>query len=158
LRTISRPGKAGWLAGDELSFKRQCDKAQRLPPLDALERYARETTSSSIFASQDGSGRDAWARNLYRRLSEYVHARGTNTSLWESTGPIYSAKGFALAYHLFLETYALTFILAKVAEPTLSPGTARYLFSGKNRALYLDPAYGKVCGVYVKRLLFRAAR
>jgi hypothetical protein len=142
----------GWLTGDESSFKRQCDRAQGLPPLDLLERYARETTGTSIFAGQDGSGRNAWARSLYRRLSEYAHARGTNTSLWESSGPIYSAKGFALAYHLFLETFALTFILAKVAEPALSPGTARYIFTDENRRLYLEPTYSQVCGLYEERL------
>ncbi len=128
------------------------NRVQGLPPLDSLERSARQATGTSIFVGQDGSGRNAWARNLYRRLSEYVHARGTNVLLWESTGPIYSAKGFALAYHLFLETFALTFIPAKVAEPKLLPGTASYIFTDKSRAIYLNPANRKVCGLYVERL------
>jgi hypothetical protein len=141
-----------WRDGNELSFGRQCDRAQKLPPLDLLERRAREVNGTSIFAGQDGSGRNAWARNLYRRLSEYVHARGTNTSLWKSNGPIYSAQGFALSYHFFLETFALTFILAKVALPTLSPGAAHHIFTDENRKHYLDAVYCQVCGLYVERL------
>jgi hypothetical protein len=62
----------GWRHGTELSFKRQCDKAQKLQPLDGLERSVRQVTGTAIFAGEDGSGRNAWARSLYRRQSEYV--------------------------------------------------------------------------------------
>jgi hypothetical protein len=145
-----------WLRGDELRFGLQCDRAQQLPPLDVLERRVRKTTGgTSIFARQNGSGRNAWARNLYGRLSQYAHARAdaTNAELWESNGPIYSAKGFALAYDLFLETYAICLILAKIAEPRLLPGeVARNVLATENLALYLDPRFHRACEFYVGEL------
>ena len=144
-----------WLVGDEFSFKRQCDRAQGLPPLDGLERRVRTTTGTAIFVSQDGNGRNAWARNLYRRLSEYAHARGNaaNAELWESNGPIYSARGFALAYHFFLETYALCLILAKVANPGLLPTkAARNVLATENLMLCLDAPFRRACELYVREL------
>jgi hypothetical protein len=144
-----------WRAGDELSFKRRCDRAQKLPPFDTLEQRAREITGTSIFAGDDGSGRNAWARNLYRRLCEYAHARGnaTNAELWQSNGPIYSARGFALSYHTFLETYALCLILTKIAEPALTPeGAALDILDPENLTLYLDAQFRRTCEFYADEL------
>jgi hypothetical protein len=144
----------GWLNGDEPKFKEQCDRAQWLPPLDALAQRALKTTGTSIFG-QEARGHNAWTRDLYRRLTQYAHARATtaNAELWESNGPIYSAKGFRLAYQLFLETYAICLILAKIAEPRLSPAeVARDVLATENLALYLDARFHRACEFYVGEL------
>ena len=141
-----------WHAGGELSFKVECDRLRGLPPFNVQERSAQKMAGTSIFAGENGAGRNAWARNLYRRLSEYVHARGTNAGLWESTGPIYSANGFSLANHFFLETHALGVLLVKTAEQSVLIGdAARHLLSDQNLGSYLEAAHQQVCAFYVSK-------
>jgi len=110
-----------WENGGEIWFKELCDKAQRLPAVREYEDEARRKTGTSLFAGDNGSGRNAWARNLYRRISGYSHTRGTTTNsyLWQSNGPVYSAVGFQHSYNAFLETYVLLLFLAKLGCPGL---------------------------------------
>jgi hypothetical protein len=97
---------AHWETGDAAKFKIVCDRLQRLPTVEALEKEARSRASTSLYAGDDGNGRNAWARSLYQRLSSFSHSRGdtTNAHLWESNGPVYSAAGLRQSYHAFLET------------------------------------------------------
>ncbi|HXO40473.1 MAG TPA: hypothetical protein VN999_03425, partial [Thermoanaerobaculia bacterium] len=59
------------------------------------------------------------ARLLYRRLSEYIHARSTcsNAALWESNGPIWHPAAFAVASDLQIDTYCVLYRLVKLARP-----------------------------------------
>ena len=88
------------------------------PPIDILERRARDAFSVSMFLGDGSDVRKAWARNLYRRQCEFAHARGnaSNAALWDSNGPIYSAKGFRIAFRTFLETHCICFLLAKFGD------------------------------------------
>jgi len=119
-----------WESGGEIRFKELCDKTLRLPVVRAYEDEARRRTGTSVFAGDNGSGRNAWARNLYRRVSGYSHTRGTTTNsyLWQSNGPVYSVAGFQYSYHAFLETYALLLLLAKLGCSRLTrPRTASFI-------------------------------
>jgi len=141
----------GWLLGDEIWFAKQCRRLRHLSPVDALDRKAQDTLAVSIFIGDDGQGRNAWARNLYRRQCEFAHARGnaSNQELWDSTGPIYSAKGFRMAFRTFLETHALCLLLAKIGEPKLIyTEAAKDALKTVNVNKYLDAPYSKVCDFY----------
>jgi hypothetical protein len=144
-----------WLGGQELRFTRLCDRLQALVPLTTFEPKARKFSASSIFGGEDGRGKNAWARSLYGRLSQYVHARGntSNSELWDSNGPIYSARGFRLAYNSFLETHALCLILAKLAYPkTPLLGSAQLAMRADSLQLYLEDPHRRVCEFYVSEL------
>ena len=145
----------GWLVGDEIWFAKQCRRLQALSPVDALDRKAQDTLAVSMLIGDDGQGRNAWARNLYRRQCEFAHARGnaSNAELWESNGPIYSAKGFRIAFRTFLETHALCLLLAKIGEPTLIyTETAKGALKPVNVKEYIDAPHSRVCDFYAAAL------
>jgi hypothetical protein len=146
---------AGWAGGDELWFGKQCDRLQNLPPVGALERKVRDAFSLSMFLGDGSDVRKAWARNLYRRHCEFAHARGnaSNAELWESNGPIYSAKGFRVAFRTFLETHGLCLLLAKLGDPALQfTDTAQGALRPANVKEYVDGPYNALCDFYVLEL------
>jgi hypothetical protein len=128
---------------------------QRVPTVCAFEDEARRITGTSLFAGDDGSGRNAWARNLYQRLSSYSHTRGTTTNsyLWQSNGPIYSAEGMQLSYQSFLETYAVVVLMGRIARPELNmPVGARIIYNRDSLSQYLKPSFRALCEHYVSTL------
>jgi hypothetical protein len=96
-----------WLRGAELRFARECDNLQSSVSIQRLDQSALDAAGASLFTANDGSSKCAWARDLYRRLSQYAHARdaASNAQFWRSNGPIYSPSGMEASYHCFLETY-----------------------------------------------------
>jgi hypothetical protein len=149
-----------WQSGREVKFNELCDKMQRLPTVRALEDEARRKTGTGLYAGDNGSGRNAWVRDLYRRLSRYSHARGTATNfrLWRSNGPIYSGEGMRLSYHSFLEAYALLVLIGRIACPNLRmPRGARIIYKRDSLNQYLAPHIVALCEHYVSTLFARNA-
>jgi len=145
-----------WENGGEIRFKELCDKVQRVPVVRAFEDEARRKTGTSLFAGDNGSGRNAWVRNLYRRLSSYSHTRGTTTNayLWQSNGPIYGAESMQLSYKSFLETYAVLVLLGRIARPKLRmPAGARIIYKRDSFGQYPKPSFRALCEHYVSTLL-----
>ena len=146
---------ATWETGDKTKFKEVCDRLQRLPTVQVLEDEARRKTGTSLYAGDNGSGRNAWARSLYQRLSRFSHTRGdtTNGHLWESNGPVYSPHGFQLSYHAFLETFALVLLVAKIAYPEFArPREARFVHQVDSRDRFLEPPFRALSAHYTAAL------
>jgi hypothetical protein len=144
-----------WREGADVKFKLECDSLQSLPNYRELEEQARQAMGTSVFAGDNGSGRNAWARNLYRRLSQFSHAGGDsiNSALWESNGPVYSADGMRVSYHAYIETYALLLLLAKVSSPDLKmPTEARVIYKEASYKQYLAPPFQGLCAFYHGKL------
>lgn len=145
-----------WLGGGDLRFARECDNLQSSKLVKELDQAVFVTAGATFYASQVGTAKSSsWARNLYRRLSQYAHARDTssNSQLWESNGPIYSADGMRISYHSFLETYDLCLLAAKLALPELSmPEQAEVIFKRESCDQYLSPPFAVVCLFYKARL------
>jgi hypothetical protein len=137
-----------WRDGGDIRFKLECDRLQSRPVYRELDDKARHATGTSIFAGDNGSGHNAWARNLYGRLSQFSHARGNsaNSSIWQSNGPIYSADGMRISYHAYIETYALLLLLAKLSLPSLPmPTDAQVIFNDNSYKQYLTPPFQNLC-------------
>lgn len=144
-----------WLGGGDLKFARECDNLQSSRLVKELDQSAFVATEATLYALQNGAAKNSWARNLYRRLSQYAHARDatSNTRLWESNGPIYSAKGMKVSYYSFLETYALCLLAAKLVLSDLSmPKAAQVIFTPETCDQYLSPRFAAVCLFYRTRL------
>lgn len=147
---------AAWNEGEEFKFQ---DTSRRLvdqPALSALERQVRQSTGASIFPDSNDRNGKAWARNLYKRLSQFSHARGnsTNGSLWHSNGPIYSAEGMQAAYYAYLETYALLVILTSIAADQFRvPPEAHILYEPDSLKTYLVEPFPSVCAYYASEVL-----
>lgn len=140
-----------WQKGGELTFSKICGKLRGRGKFGSLEDPAVQFSSASIFPVSDNANSNAWARNLYQRLSKFSHARGdsTNGDLWESNGPIYSSKGMRLAFNLYLETYALLTLIAKVArDPFNMPEGAAVLYYQESIEQYLPLEFQKLCTFY----------
>jgi hypothetical protein len=144
-----------WLRGAELRFAHECDGLQSSSLIQVFDQSVFVAAGGSLYMSNDGTVTKAWARNLYRRLSQYAHAReaASNAQFWESNGPIYSAEGMRASYHCFLETYALTVLTAKLAFSDLAmPEAANVLFTADSCDRYLVPPFRSVCLLYKARL------
>ena len=146
---------SAWQGGEEIRFKLACDTLQSSSSFRILEDKAQEATGLSIYAGDNGSGRNAWARNLFRRLSKFAHSRGdsSNFHFWNSNGPIYSAAGMRIAYHSYLETYSLLLLIAKVAAVNLKmPAEARLIYKADSSKQYLPSQFEPVCLFYWSQL------
>jgi len=62
---------------------------------------------------------DAPFSSTYRKLCKYTHARrdAGYRVLWESNGPVYNDEAIKLTFFSSLSTYALCYILARLARP-----------------------------------------
>jgi hypothetical protein len=110
---------SAWQGGEAIKFNVTYNTLQSSSRFRILEDSARQAVGLSIYSGDNGSGRNAWARNLYQRLSKFAHARGdsSNFCLWNSNGPIYSADGMRHAYHSYLEVYSLLLLIAPPENP-----------------------------------------
>jgi hypothetical protein len=144
-----------WLDGGDLKFARECDNLQSSRLVQELDQTAFVAAGATLYDSRDGVAKNSWARSLYRRLSQYAHARDatSNAQLWESNGPIYSAEGMRVSYHSFLETYALCLLAGKLALSDLSMSeAAQVIFTSESCDQYLSPPFAAVCLFYKARL------
>lgn len=94
-----------WNNGAEFKFGNACDEILQLPDAGGRESNVAAQMSVGIFRDSARNARDGWARSLYARLCRYSHARGdtTDTSIWNSNGPVYSAEGMKACYETFLD-------------------------------------------------------
>jgi hypothetical protein len=60
---------SAWQSGEAIKFNVTCNTLQSSSRFRILEDSARQAVGLSIYAGDNGSGRNAWARNLYQRLS-----------------------------------------------------------------------------------------
>jgi hypothetical protein len=144
-----------WLGGGDLRFARECDNLQASRLVEELDQAAFVTAGATLYTSREGLTKNSWARNLYRRLSQYAHARETssNAQIWESNGQIYSAEGMRVSYHSFLETYALCLLAVKLALLDVSiPEEAQVIFTPASCGQFLSPPFAAVCLFYKERL------
>ncbi len=140
-----------WQKGEELKFKEVYERLRTRLKFSVLEDRGHQATGASIFPLINDVTGKAWARNLYQRLSKFSHARGdsTNAQLWDSNGPIYSVQGMRLAYHAYLETYALLVLIAKVARDEVKmPEEAYVLYKPDRLKEYLAPPFQSLCAFY----------
>jgi len=109
-----------WRAGDEeIAFRKACNELRSAPTVAALDRYLRGMLNDSLSDYQDQQGK---VRRLYYTVSNYAHSRpgSTANALWDlSNGPIYVGESLDLVVRLFFETTAVTYVLAKLARPSL---------------------------------------
>jgi hypothetical protein len=116
----------------------------------------RRKTGTGLYAGDDGSGRNAWARSLYQRLSHFSHSRGdtTNAQFWESNGPVYSAAGFQHTYRAYLETYAVVLLVAKIGCPRLTtPAEAHIIYKLDSAKQFLEVPF-RALSEHYSSLLF----
>lgn len=149
-----------WENGADIRYADACKKLASNTRILLLEKDVRAETGGGILPDAGGNG-IAWARNLYSRLSRFTHARGdsANSFLWESNGPIYSAEGMRVSYHLYLETYALLMILLKIAQNDVStPPKAAVLFAPESIAIYCPEPFPAVCSAYSDALIQRCPK
>jgi hypothetical protein len=147
----------GWESGkEEINFGQIRRRLRQEDTVRALEDRAKRATGRTMFADKNRPDPGGWATSLHSHLSDFIHARGhlSNGRIWESNGPIYSARGMKIGYHSYLETYALLLLLAKIAHPSLSmPREADILFAYDSRRHYLRQPDRKLCG-FIKREVF----
>ncbi|MGA8008621.1 MAG: hypothetical protein WCA24_04415 [Thiomonas sp.] len=137
-----------WQAGDDFQFARIRQELRILSIFKTQEIRSQASVGQTLFADRNGQYTGGWATDLYARLSSYIHGRGdtTNTNLWDSNGPIYSARGMKVSYNCFLETYALLLLMAKTALRSLTmPSKANLLFDAANAKDFLSPADRPLC-------------
>lgn len=137
-----------WQAGEDFRFARIRQELRKVPIFQEQEEESQETVGQTLFADRSGSYGGGWVTGLYARLSSYIHGRGdtANSNLWESNGPIYSARGMKASYTCFLETYALLLLMAKTAFPDLAmPPQASLLFDEVNAKSFLSRADRPLC-------------
>lgn len=143
-----------WKKGNrEINFQRTCE-AMNIR-LSDVESAAQMEVKASVFPSDNSKEERgaAWATNLYRRLCEYSHPRGTNAGLWSSNGPVYSTEGMRISFNSYLETYALLILLAKIARgETKMPAEATIIFESDSIDQYMGPQFRGLCAFYKGRL------
>lgn len=144
-----------WERGLEAKMNEIFNGMQSLDVVRSLDDRAQREVGSSVYLLTTHGRNRPWARDLYRRLSTYSHARpdSTNSQIWNSNGPIYSAAGMKLSYHGYLETYSLAMLTWKLARPTLRiPRTAKVIFKPDSLPQFLESHYSNLCSFYMKAL------
>jgi len=115
----------------EVKFGNACECLFDHPSTQELHDYINSKMDYSIFAKKPHEN-ESWARNLYSKLSHFAHSRPTHSAvvMWEgSNGPIYVTNSFGRIYALYLDTMSLSYVLVKLARPTLKlPRVTRHLF------------------------------
>jgi hypothetical protein len=150
-----------WQMGTQtLRFHESCRRIGAHDKVRALESIGQHTYGREVglFPVEDerGASRKAWASSLYGRLGEFVHARGTNGQLWQSNGPVYSAKGLAASCFFFLETYAMLVLLAKLSrEQFRVPDEAAFLCERETVERFLAEEFQGLCTYYGNTLLYQ---
>lgn len=142
---------AHWSDGAEFRFGGACNEAFQLPVAKAREVIAISLTGVGIFSGGQRKNGDAWARSLYGRLCAYSHARGdtTDSQIWQSNGPVYSARGMKLCYDTFLETYAIMLLLAKWGNGRLAlMHNGKLILRKSSLKLYLSEPYQALASHY----------
>lgn len=140
-----------WNGGAEFKFGNACDEILLQPDVKAREDEVAAKVGIGIFRGSNCSPRDAWARSLYERLCRYSHARGdtTDTSIWNSNGPVYSANGLKTCYETFLETYGLMLILARWGHGRMGlKPNARLILRKKSLPNYMEEPLRAVAASY----------
>jgi hypothetical protein len=145
-----------WRDGKEVNFKDAREKFSRRPTIISRESVVIGKTEFSLVTdlveTPESRACKSWAQNLYGRLSNFSHSGGgsSNSSLWSSNGPVYSAEGMNISYRFYLETYAiLVLLLSATSIGFVIPKSSRVLFSTESYVNYLEEPFVSVCKEYV---------
>jgi hypothetical protein len=148
-------GWSNWFGGEEVKFADVHKKLAAFPKIAAYENEVRKVAGIGMFINTKEPKNPNWIRNLYSRLSSFSHAQGdtTNSALWESNGPVYSASGMRSSYHFYLETYVVALLLARLARDNFEmPKEARIIFDDGSLSQFLDRPVMAVCKEYVSSI------
>ena len=147
-----------WQAGKQpLNFGNICIRLaehDKLASLDAIRQNA-YGADVCLFPSRQNAAQQAWTSDLYRRLCEYAHPRGTNGKLWSSNGPVYSVEGMGLACNAYLETCAVLMLLAKIAWDGIRiPDDLGFLYDPQTIEQYVPAEFRALCTYYGNTLFY----
>lgn len=150
-----------WQEGKEVSFKESREKLSKRTTIVPRETSVIARIGSGLITDSPESSQSkackSWAQSLYGRLSNFSHSGGnsSNSFLWDSNGPVYSAEGMRASYRCYLETYAILVLLLSVARPSFTiPKSSRILFEDESYSHYLEEPFVSVCKEYAKTLHF----
>jgi hypothetical protein len=107
--TPDRKSWRAWESGkEEINFVQSRHRLQNTGAVRALEDRAKAATGRTMFADKNRPDPGGWATSLHGHLSSFIHARGnlSNARIWQSNGPIYSARGMRIGYHSYLDVAA----------------------------------------------------
>lgn len=142
-----------WQDGSEVRFGDTIKKIAMWPAVSAADSRARAIAGASMFPDPlDLAKSNVWMRDLYRRLSGFAHARGdtTNSSIWQSTGPVYRADGVRVSYQTYLETYSLLTLLIGLCQPGFRiPDESKILFTTDSIDRYVPTPFRALCAAYL---------
>lgn len=145
-----------WQEGKGDGFKEAREKLSNRPAIVPHEKRIIEKVGASLVTelskSPQGEACKSWSQNLYGRLSNFSHSSGnsSNSFLWESNGPIYSAEGMRTSYRAYLETYAVIVLLVSMTKLDFNvPKSSSILFKDESYTHYLEGSFVGVCKEYV---------
>lgn len=125
-----------WRAGKRvLSLGQACDGL--IKGAQNLESDLKQLVDDTLFAQKGPQSEGGFVRRIFDGISNFTHARpgSTDGDMRESNGPIYVRSAFTHVAWIQFETFALCYVLALLARPSLSaPGPTLQLFEDLERA------------------------
>jgi len=123
-----------WTQGGEIGFGRAADKC--MAHTARLEAALQASAGDDLFRQRTKDNDGGLVRRLFRTLSHYAHGqpRFTDADIWSSNGPVFVPAAVKTWRDLYLSTYAVALLEARLAEPALehlgsgSENTAEELF------------------------------
>ena len=123
-----------WTQGGEIGFGRAADKC--MAHTARLEAALQASAGDDLFRQRTKDNDGGLVRRLFRILSHYAHGqpRFTDADIWSSNGPVLVPAAVKTWRDLYLSTYAVALLEARLAEPALdhlgsgSENTAEELF------------------------------
>lgn len=114
-----------WRNGQEFGFGRAADNLRNVASIRAFEERLRAKSGDDLLSQRSNASAGGWSRRLFGALCEYTHSHPgrTNADLWSSNGPIYVEANVRLVASLYIETFALTMLLVRLARPSWTPPT-----------------------------------
>ena len=109
-----------WLDGDqELKFGNAASQVHVDPRVAPIETHLVGRIGNDLFRQKHGAQRHGHVRELFSTLSKYAHAHPgyTDFDLWESSGPVFSARAFVEWANAFAATYAFAVLALRLGLP-----------------------------------------
>jgi hypothetical protein len=125
-----------WRTGKKmLSLGQACDGL--IKGAQRLEDDLRQLVGDTLFAQKTPQCEGGFVRRIFDGISNFTHARpgSTDGDMRKSNGPIYVRSAFNHVGWIQFEVFALCYVLALLARPTLpAPGPILELFEDPERA------------------------
>jgi hypothetical protein len=125
-----------WRSGKKtLSLGQACDGL--IKDAQELEDNLRQLVGETLFAHKTPEREGGFVRRIFDGISDFTHARpgSTDGDIRKSNGPIYVRSAFNHVSWIQFEVFALCYVLALLARPTLAaPVSILELFEDLERA------------------------